>query len=191
MKIAITGHLNGIGKSCYELLSHKGHNVIGFDVEDSSGDIAKDRDDIILKANNCEVFINNAFTMSGAQIDMFNEIYEKWKDEPKQIINICSASKFYPNIFSAGIDYNYIAKKKVFWKNIVKTHSDKIMPDVKVRVHTVSPGLVDTNITKPLKDDTYKMSPDSVALYVAWVLEQPDDIEVLDVAVRRKPYEDR
>ena len=119
MKIAITGHLNGIGKSCYELLSHKGHNVIGFDVEDSSGDIAKDRDDIILKANNCEVFINNAFTMSGAQIDMFNQIYEKWKD------------------------------------------------------------------------DTYKMSPDSVALYVAWVLEQPDDIEVLDVAVRRKPHEDR
>ena len=34
--------------------------------------------------------------MSRAQTDMFNDIYELWKNERKQIINICSASKHYP-----------------------------------------------------------------------------------------------
>ena len=36
MKIAITGHCNGIGKAIFDKLSEKGHELIGFDIVDES-----------------------------------------------------------------------------------------------------------------------------------------------------------
>ena len=32
MKIAITGHCDGIGKAIYDKLADKGHELIGFDI---------------------------------------------------------------------------------------------------------------------------------------------------------------
>ena len=109
MKIAITGHCDGIGKAIYDKLTDKGHELIGFDIADGSGDILNGRKEIIEKSKDCDVFINNAFNLEGAQTDMFNDIYELWKDERKQLINICSASKHYPSIFNSGLHFNYIA----------------------------------------------------------------------------------
>ena len=128
--------------------------------------------------------------MTGAQTDMFNDIYELWKDEHKQLINICSASKHYPSIFNSGLHYNYIAKKKVLWKNIVSKYRDTISKDYQLRIHTISPGLVDTAMTKDMEDETLKTSVDTIASYVCWVLDQPDDIEIMDLSVRTKPIID-
>tara|TARA_Y100000289_G_scaffold58181_1_gene63181 strand:+ start:258 stop:869 length:612 start_codon:yes stop_codon:yes gene_type:complete len=192
MKIAITGHCNGIGKAIFDKLSEKGHELIGFDIEDESGDILNGREEIIEKSKDCDVFINNAFHMTGAQTDMFNDIYELWKNERKQIINICSASKHYPSIFNSGLHFNYIAKKKVLWKTIVSKYKDNLNwnKEIKLRVHTVSPGLVDTAMTEDIKDPSLKTSVDTIASYVCWVLDQPKDIEIMDLSVRTKPVED-
>ena len=75
MKIAITGHCAGIGKAIYDKLADNGHELIGFDIADESGDILNGREEILEKSKDCEVFINNAFHMNGAQTDMFNDIY--------------------------------------------------------------------------------------------------------------------
>ena len=157
MKIAITGHCDGIGKAIYDKLADKGHELIGFDIADESGDILNGREEILEKSKDCDVFINNAFHMTGAQTDMFNDIYELWKNERKQIINICSASKHYPSIFNSGLHFNYIAKKKVLWKNIVSKFKDTLNKEVQLRIHTVSPGLVATAMTKDLEDETIKL----------------------------------
>jgi NADP-dependent 3-hydroxy acid dehydrogenase YdfG len=190
MKIAITGHCDGIGKAIYDKLADKGHELIGFDIADESGDIVNGREEIIEKSKDCDVFINNAFHMTGAQTDMFNDMYELWKDEHKQLINICSASKHYPSIFNSGLHFNYIAKKKVLWKNIVSKYRDTISKDYQLRIHTISPGLVDTAMTKDMEDETLKTSVDTIASYVCWVLDQPDDIEIMDLSVRTKPIID-
>ena len=55
MKIAITGHCNGIGKAIFDKLSEKGHELIGFDIEDESGDILNGREEIIEKSKDCDV----------------------------------------------------------------------------------------------------------------------------------------
>ena len=128
--------------------------------------------------------------MTGAQTDMFNDIYELWKNERKQIINICSASKHYPSIFNSGLHFNYIAKKKVLGKNMCSKFKDTLNKEVQLRIHTVSPGLVATAMTKDLEDETIKTSVDTIASYVCWVLDQPKDIEIMDLSVRTKPVED-
>lgn len=188
MKIAITGHCNGIGKAIFDKLSEQGHELIGFDIVDESGDIYNGKEEILEKSKDCDVFINNAFHMSGAQIDMFTDMYELWKSERKQIINICSASKHYPSIFNSGLHFNYVAKKKVLWKTIVSKYKDDDgKKEIKIRVHTVSPGHVDTAMTQDLEDTSIKTSVDTIASYVSWILDQPDNIEIMDLSVRTKP----
>ena len=59
MKIAITGHTNGIGKACYDLLSQE-HQVIGFS-RSSDYDI-NDPESIFSSAKDSDVFINNAYS---------------------------------------------------------------------------------------------------------------------------------
>ena len=44
MKIATVGHCNGIGKAIFDKL-RKGHEIIGFDIEDGSCDIQWQRRD--------------------------------------------------------------------------------------------------------------------------------------------------
>jgi len=34
MKIALTGHLSGLGECLYQMLSDAGHEVIGFDIQE-------------------------------------------------------------------------------------------------------------------------------------------------------------
>ena len=58
MKIAITGHTQGIGKCAFERLSP---NIIGFS-KSTGYDITKfnDRKRIIEESKDCDIFINNA-----------------------------------------------------------------------------------------------------------------------------------
>ena len=91
MRIAITGHTKGIGKACYDLLIAE-HEVIG--MSRSNGFDINQTKPIIMTANSCDVFINNAY--SGTQQSfLFDELFNLWReDNTKTIVNLNSRSKY-------------------------------------------------------------------------------------------------
>ena len=96
MKIAITGHTQGIGKAVYELLS-KEHEVLGFS-RSNGYDITntEQRQNLISSVETCDVFINNAYAIR-YQTELLKVFCKKWKDAAdKFIIHIGSKWIFYP-----------------------------------------------------------------------------------------------
>ena len=102
MKYAITGHTQGIGKSLFDRLIP---NCIGFS-KSTGYDITlkENREIIISKSLDCDVFINNAY--SGiCQVDLLYELYGHWKNLDKIIVNIGSETtcgiKRHPHLYTA------------------------------------------------------------------------------------------
>jgi hypothetical protein len=87
MKIAITGHTQGIGKRAYDRLCP---NIIGFS-RSNGYDITNptDRKRIIEESNHCDIFINNATTEFGQTL-LFLELFNNWQYQNKTIINVGS-----------------------------------------------------------------------------------------------------
>lgn len=83
--ISITGHTQGIGKVLFEHFGGIGFSrTNGYDITD-----ALDRRAIVEESEECDIFINNAFT-SFYQTILLYEMFESWKDKNKLIINIGS-----------------------------------------------------------------------------------------------------
>lgn len=87
MKIAITGHSQGIGKCLFQKMSP---NIIGFS-RSNGYDInnKEDRRRIIQQSKDCDIFINNAES-NFAQTYMLIDLFKEWKDTDKTIINVGS-----------------------------------------------------------------------------------------------------
>lgn len=88
MKIAITGHTAGIGKSFASLLSSKGHEIIGISRRDGENIRRIEHTASIIES--CDMFINNAQSMF-AQTELFYEVWKRWKGQKKYIWNISTA----------------------------------------------------------------------------------------------------
>ena len=91
MKVAITGDSYGIGAALRYRFEIQGHEVIGFS-RTNGYDIsnADDRQRIINESQDCDLFINNAYS-TYSQCDLLFELWESWKNQPKRIINISSS----------------------------------------------------------------------------------------------------
>lgn len=89
MKYAITGHTRGLGAAIVKQLAY-GNSYVGFS-RSNGYDIsnADDRIRIVNEITDCHVFINNAHN-GYAQTDMLYDIWNKWQDTNKLIINIGS-----------------------------------------------------------------------------------------------------
>lgn len=107
--IGITGHTKGLGQIIY---NHYNLNIIGFS-RTNGFDISNqnNRKNIIdiLKNNNCDIFINNAYDRFN-QVNMLIELYNEWKDDDKLIINIGSLSKYG---IRNNISYYSVCKKSL------------------------------------------------------------------------------
>ena len=149
-KVAITGHLNGLGKAFARLLP----NTIGFDIMDNyvgSYDITKDYNQIAQKAHDCDVFINNAYDGRG-QILMHNAIEEQYQHNPnKLIINISSlTTDLYP-------DRNDQYAQ-------VKRSLEKISRHARCRCECIQVPLMNTQLANGKKHaQTHKINADIVA----------------------------
>jgi nucleoside-diphosphate-sugar epimerase len=95
MKIAITGHTQGIGKSLSLIYQRNGHDVIGFS-RSNGFDISdqQSRTNIVKSVSECDVFINNAHGRpvdDFAQTELLFELWQTWQDQQKTIVNIGSS----------------------------------------------------------------------------------------------------
>lgn len=86
MKIAITGHTAGIGRSFCEHLSARGHEIVGLSKRE--GHNIRNVPKIVEKIVLCDMWINNA--QSGyAQTELLYKVVEHWgNDKSKMIWNI-------------------------------------------------------------------------------------------------------
>ena len=87
MKIAITGHKQGIGKAFAEQLSARGHEIVGISRSDGEN-IRRTAHTAGLIAP-CDMLINNAISFY-AQTELLFEVWHKWQNikEVRHIWNI-------------------------------------------------------------------------------------------------------
>jgi hypothetical protein len=88
MKIAITGTTQGLGQHLKQVFEQHGHKVLEFNR--SNGYDIKQPQRIVDEAQDCDLFINNAYDGYG-QVDLLYSLVDCWeKQNNKFIINIGS-----------------------------------------------------------------------------------------------------
>lgn len=108
MKVLITGHTSGIGKSLLEHYKNKGHTVIG--MSRSNGyDITKDQDKIIKESKDADLFINNA-TSDMAQLELLQKLCLKVPN----IVTMSTMGTEFTDIWAKQYHYDKIELEKAF-----------------------------------------------------------------------------
>ena len=85
MKIAITGHSAGIGLELAKISEANGHETIG--LSRRNGYNVRSLPKVAAMIEPCDMFINNA-QAGFAQTELLVEVWNRWKDQEKFIINI-------------------------------------------------------------------------------------------------------
>jgi len=139
MKIAITGHTKGIGKSLYDTLSLS-HTVKGYS-KSKGYDITKktDRSWILKEVNEYDVFINNAYD-DFAQSSMLYELWTDWHTKEKTIITIGSDVTLY----DLPLDMKDLLQYQMHKKSLKILHEDLQNLNTNVKMEYVSFGYVGT-----------------------------------------------
>tara|TARA_R110002167_G_scaffold99095_1_gene260142 strand:+ start:5 stop:493 length:489 start_codon:yes stop_codon:yes gene_type:complete len=152
MKIAVTGHTGAIGSEICKLLD----DVKGFS-RSNGYDIRTDRDRILMEADDCDVFINLA-NSEYAATDMLIELFDEWKDERKQIINIGSAIADY---YDMRLDLASYAAQKAALKQVAKMLNHQ---KTTCEVRYLSFGYIDTpRMREKYPEATDRMSTEEAA----------------------------
>ena len=176
LKIAITGHSNGIGKKLFEKLSAN-HKCIGFSRKNGF-DISKDQDLIIKSLESSNVFINNAYNGQN-QIELLNRVFDLWKDDNnKTIVNISSLSKYL--LYKNPSEYS-LNKSKLS----VKAFELMFNNPRKCKIININPGPVNTEMSS--HKDVKKLTINECVDIIIWALKQPKHIEIGEIGFWRLP----
>lgn len=115
MKVAITGHTQGIGLEIYNYFNSRGHEVIGFS-RSMGYDIANAdaRAKIVNASRDCDIFVNNAWTpKDNGQFQLLQSFKQEWKHSNKIIINLGSrASDFVDDPRFPWPEYSKLKKQQ-------------------------------------------------------------------------------
>lgn len=172
MIVSITGHTKGLGDSIFKLLSTK-HQTIG--LSKSNGYDIKDVSNIIDIIKDTDVFINNAYFKS-YQSEIFENLFELWKDSNKLIININSSIVTEKEIADDLIEYHsYKTQFKENVSNIISKYDNK-----RVRVMNIYPSTLSTNY---FYSNINKIDNNYIASLIDWAINQRNDIELRDITI--------
>lgn len=181
MKVAITGHSTGIGKSLYEILKLSDYEVVGFSRSngwDFCQTATRTKFFNTIVADKFDCFVNNAYPYSKVktfegflQVELLNNVWLLWQNQNKQIINISSISsevvkKFY---------HPYSIHKKALDDTVRQLRNISINP----HIINIRPGYVDTPSVKTITN-VKKCQPDEVALLIQHAMEHP--LRILDLS---------
>ena len=119
------------------------------------------------------MFINNRHN-SFKQTELLLDVFNKWKDTEKTIVNIVSRSK-YPNI-SKGYLYSASKASLSHLSNNLRFVSDK-----KCRIIDINPGLLESELPS--------LSYDEIVDTIEYCINLPTHIEVGEISIWHKtPY---
>jgi NAD(P)-dependent dehydrogenase (short-subunit alcohol dehydrogenase family) len=152
MKVAITGHKNGLGKELAAWFVGSKDEVVGFDKEDGFDVNRLKMKDL----EGCDMFINNAWDRF-VQVKLFEMVYNVWRhDETKTIVNISSMAA------NKDIITNYSASKKM-----LDEMSDRSVFYGKCKTHNIKLGYMNTSFATHLKkqEDALDVSEASRMIY--------------------------
>lgn len=166
MKIAITGHTKGIGKAIFDKLSIK-HEMLGY--SRSNGYDVKNYKTILSEIKSVDIFINNTY-LGDFQEKIFLELFSKWKNESKTIVNLLNAS----TIINPQTSLKYSRDKTNFFNTVRNTLIDN--PTKKCRVINLLPSTIEPNPMYP--ESKVKLDPKVIAEHLAYILELPQNIEI-------------
>jgi hypothetical protein len=113
MKIAVTGHTSGIGKSLFDHFVEQRHYCIGFS-RSTGHDISNvnNRHQILEFSRDCDIFINNAYkNFDNSQFLLLKEKYNDWIGKEKIILNISSRITDFPKPASIFLQQYWETKK--------------------------------------------------------------------------------
>jgi len=153
MKIAITGHTSGIGKSLLDIYP----DAIG--LSRSNYYNINDIDQIVTAVKNCDVFINNAYD-GFKQVELLYALFSVWENENKLIVNISSNS-------GDG------TKKKSHKYAIHKSALDKASEQLgslssNCKIINIRPGWVDTPMVSAIKETKIKLKVSFFTKYLCF-----------------------
>lgn len=131
MKVAITGHTQGIGLAIANHFST--HDVVGFS-RATGYDInqAADRARILSQLTDCDMFVNNAYgDKDNSQLLLLIAVHNLWRDTDRTIVNISSRHTGAVSVYSENkhLQDLYCARNQYTLPYIIN----------------LKPGLVDTS----------------------------------------------
>jgi NADP-dependent 3-hydroxy acid dehydrogenase YdfG len=107
MKIAITGHTAGIGKSLAQIYQSQGHEIVG--LSQREGNNIRNIPKICDQIEPCDMFVNNA-QAGYAQTELLFEIAQRWQGTGKQIIVISTMMTQHPVSTAPELDQYRLQK---------------------------------------------------------------------------------
>ena len=171
LKIAITGHTAGLGQSLFNHFQRKGYLVEGFS-RSNGYDLSRPEclQQLVKKVSSCDILINNAHA-GWCQVELLYLMFEQWKFQPKQIINLSSNS-------SDGIK-NYVHPYAV-QKTALDKASEQLnaVREAKCRITTLRPGWLDTERIRQLKVSDAKISLQEMATLIEWLVCLPKTLHI-------------
>jgi hypothetical protein len=168
MKIAISGTSDGFGNYA-SLMWGNTHDVIKIDLRDEI-------DVILSQVTSCDVFLNHAYSKDVKQSLVFFELFEKWKNLEKTIINFGTSAVHEDGCFSPM----YVSNKKHLI-NLSQTLNIS-NPFKKVRVINFNPSTMENN--KLFGDDFTKLKFEDLFKILNFVIELDYNIEISDITIK-------
>jgi len=164
MKIAITGHTRGIGKSIYDYFLEKNNHVVGFSRSNGYDISNKDnRMEICNLSEDFDIFVNNAYNnFDNSQELMLTDRLALWQDTEKIIINVSSR-------WTTG-DHTY-CHHKMSMDNVCNKHLFS-----KVNLINLKPGLTDT--PRVTTENGVKLKTKSVVDIIDFILSNKNEFKI-------------
>ena len=167
MKIAISGTSDGFGKYASSMWSQN-HEIVRIDLRDEINVI-------LSQISPCDMFLNHAYSKDTKQSLVFSEIFEKWKDSEKTIINFGTSAVHEDGCFSPM----YVSNKKHL---INLSHTLNIAnPYKKVRVINLYPNTLEHN----KRVGSNKVNFSEVYDVIEFQLNLPQSLELTHVCISR------
>lgn len=179
LRIAITGHTSGLGKSFFEIYTERGYATKGysrqngFDLSQASvqeklmNELSKD----------INVFINNAHS-GWVQCELLYKAFELWKNDKKTIINIGSIS----SDGNKSYVHEYAIQKSALEKAASQLNN---IQGAKCRVILIKPGWILNERTSRMNIGEPMLSSQHVIDLVDFVLNLPLDVHIPSISICR------
>ena len=181
MKVAITGHTQGIGQALAKVFVQYGHEVIGFS-RSNGFDISDPQSRQNMLSYDVDVFINNAYHPSG-QSELLKELIDRWGHTDTLIIHMSSKCTMFPTDDPDPRiqEYQEIYKAaKLEQEQII----NNLLPHRNPKLLNIIPGVVDAGPSKIYSKVANKIDPMHLAelIYEAVSMRGRLDIQQIVVA---------